>query len=396
MIRGVRAFIPSFGALKLRTGRRSFAVLTMKKGGSPGGSRNRGKSNLESKICEQCQRPMEWRKSWAKNWDSVKYCSDRCRRESKRRSQVPGTAHMGNESQCTSVSTLGSLYTMWPRSLREEGRERAGKSFSFSSVAGLTAAVVTTSGSAPASAIAKETETEALKDDAGTAAPGFFRRLDESADEDFYSEPRFVEHIDANAVAALTRYHERVLRDLATDLGGPVSVLDVCSSWVSHLGRDYGPGKSAHVVGVGMNEAELKRNPALNQYYVQNLNLDPQLKVAPGSSFDTALIQLSIDYLTRPVEVLQSIATLVRPGGKLFLSFSNRVFITKAVAGWTGASDDTHADICIELIQRAGAFDPNSIAVETLVRPGQRGKDPLFVVSASVRREGFLRDAVSI
>lgn len=42
------------------------------------------KSNLPTKICEQCKRPMEWRKSWAKNWEEVKYCSDRCRREVKR------------------------------------------------------------------------------------------------------------------------------------------------------------------------------------------------------------------------------------------------------------------------------------------------------------------------
>lgn len=34
----------------------------------------------ETKVCVACGRTMEWRKSWAKNWDEVKYCSDRCRR----------------------------------------------------------------------------------------------------------------------------------------------------------------------------------------------------------------------------------------------------------------------------------------------------------------------------
>jgi hypothetical protein len=33
------------------------------------------------KVCAACGRTMEWRKSWAKNWESVKFCSDRCRRE---------------------------------------------------------------------------------------------------------------------------------------------------------------------------------------------------------------------------------------------------------------------------------------------------------------------------
>ncbi|MEM1378098.1 MAG: DUF2256 domain-containing protein [Pseudomonadota bacterium] len=42
------------------------------------------KPTLPEKICAHCDRPMAWRKSWAKNWSEVKYCSDRCRSEAKR------------------------------------------------------------------------------------------------------------------------------------------------------------------------------------------------------------------------------------------------------------------------------------------------------------------------
>lgn len=38
------------------------------------------KSELPSKVCSVCQLPFNWRKKWALNWDSVKYCSERCRR----------------------------------------------------------------------------------------------------------------------------------------------------------------------------------------------------------------------------------------------------------------------------------------------------------------------------
>jgi len=34
----------------------------------------------EAKVCAACGRTMEWRKSWAKNWEAVKYCSDQCRK----------------------------------------------------------------------------------------------------------------------------------------------------------------------------------------------------------------------------------------------------------------------------------------------------------------------------
>ncbi len=38
------------------------------------------KSNLPSKICLVCKRPFNWRKKWARDWDQVKYCSERCKR----------------------------------------------------------------------------------------------------------------------------------------------------------------------------------------------------------------------------------------------------------------------------------------------------------------------------
>lgn len=37
------------------------------------------KKALETKFCSTCGRTMQWRKSWERNWDEVKYCSDRCR-----------------------------------------------------------------------------------------------------------------------------------------------------------------------------------------------------------------------------------------------------------------------------------------------------------------------------
>lgn len=37
------------------------------------------KSSLPSKACQACGREMSWRKSWSKNWDEVKYCSQTCR-----------------------------------------------------------------------------------------------------------------------------------------------------------------------------------------------------------------------------------------------------------------------------------------------------------------------------
>ncbi|CAA9417287.1 MAG: hypothetical protein AVDCRST_MAG15-1958 [uncultured Rubellimicrobium sp.] len=43
------------------------------------------KADLPRKVCPVCGRPFVWRKSWAKVWDEVVYCSDRCRAEKSRR-----------------------------------------------------------------------------------------------------------------------------------------------------------------------------------------------------------------------------------------------------------------------------------------------------------------------
>ncbi|MEZ7277585.1 DUF2256 domain-containing protein [Pseudoalteromonas sp. 68 DY56-GL68] len=43
------------------------------------------KLNLPSKICPICKRPFMWRKKWQRDWENVKYCSERCKREAKRK-----------------------------------------------------------------------------------------------------------------------------------------------------------------------------------------------------------------------------------------------------------------------------------------------------------------------
>jgi hypothetical protein len=92
-----------------------------------------------------------------------------------------------------------------------------------------------------------------------------FERLDESPDELFYTQPRFVTHIDDDAIAALKSFYGETLRD-GTDL------LDLCSSWISHLPEQYRPRQ---VVGLGLNDLELKKNTRLDRWVVQNLNENP-------------------------------------------------------------------------------------------------------------------------
>jgi hypothetical protein len=43
------------------------------------------KQSLPNKPCVQCKKPMQWRKKWAKNWSEVKFCSQKCKSEYKKK-----------------------------------------------------------------------------------------------------------------------------------------------------------------------------------------------------------------------------------------------------------------------------------------------------------------------
>jgi hypothetical protein len=60
-------------------------------GASAGQDFKGNKSFLPSKPCVSCGRPMSWRKSWAKNWDEVRYCSQACRRAGPKDNATSGT-----------------------------------------------------------------------------------------------------------------------------------------------------------------------------------------------------------------------------------------------------------------------------------------------------------------
>ncbi|MGG7643964.1 DUF2256 domain-containing protein [Rhodovulum sp. YNF3179] len=42
--------------------------------------RQRRKGDLPEKTCAVCGRPFAWRRKWARDWEAVRYCSERCRR----------------------------------------------------------------------------------------------------------------------------------------------------------------------------------------------------------------------------------------------------------------------------------------------------------------------------
>jgi hypothetical protein len=193
--------------------------------------------------------------------------------------------------------------------------------------------------------------------------PAAFEKADPSPDEAFYLQPRFVTHIDDAAVAAVTQAYRTLLPS-----GG--TILDLMSSWISHLPADV---TYASVIGHGMNAAELAANRALTRWFVQDLNADPVLPLQ-DASFDGACLCVSVQYLQRPVEVFREVARVLRPGARFVVSCSNRCFPTKAVAIWLSLSGDRQQSL-VEAYMRSAGFV--TVTGQAII-PVQG--DPLWVV----------------
>ena len=192
-----------------------------------------------------------------------------------------------------------------------------------------------------------------------------FTKADPSPDGLFYAQPRFVTHIDDRAIRAVTQ----IYRDVLPANG---RILDLMSSWVSHLPEDV---PYAEVVGHGMSEAELSANTRLARHVVQDLNGDATLPF-DDASFDAACCCVSVQYLERPVAVLRDLRRVLKPGAPVVITFSDRCFPTKAVLIWQAADID-RVDLVSLYLARAGFA---AIAGRHMhVR--DRGGDPLWAVT---------------
>jgi SAM-dependent methyltransferase len=190
------------------------------------------------------------------------------------------------------------------------------------------------------------------------------RKFDDRDDDLFYDEPRFVVHVDDGFVERLRALYAEVLSP-------GDRVLDAMSSWTSHLPETA----FARVVGHGMNRAELAANDRLDEWFVQDLNAERRLPLETGS-FDAVLCAVSVQYLQYPAAVFAEFRRVLRPGGVLVVSFSNRLFPTKAVRAWREATMDGRADLVRAYLAAAGGFDEPTVVRE------QPSNDPFYAVVA--------------
>ena len=210
-------------------------------------------------------------------------------------------------------------------------------------------------------------------------------RMDNREDALFYRESRFVGHIDSLASAQIREIYQRFLQ-------AGMRVLDLMSSWVSHLPA---PETAMHlqVTGLGMNAAELDRNPGLQQSVVHDLNLDPVLPFS-DNMFDLAICTVSVEYLTRPFAVFEHVARVLKPGAMFVVTFSDRWFPTKAINVWSEIHPFERMGLVLDYFRKSGKFtDLSTESIRGYPRPeddkyagSMALADPVYAVWGRVQK----------
>ena len=173
------------------------------------------------------------------------------------------------------------------------------------------------------------------------------QKPDESNDKEFYSTPKFVYHLDTNFRNNLSAVYKEEIQNNST-------VLDLMSSWDSYLPKDI---KYKKVIGHGLNEEELKKNKAFDNFWIQNFNTSQAIPL-DNKSIDYCLMVAAWQYLQYPEKITEEIARILTDEGKFIISFSNRAFWHKAPNIWTYSNEEERIDYVKKILTSNGFCKP--------------------------------------
>ena len=204
------------------------------------------------------------------------------------------------------------------------------------------------------------------------------KKLDETNDEDFYSEPKLVYHLDSNFRQYLSNVYKNEIREYST-------VLDLMSSWDSYLPIEK---KYKKVIGHGLNKKELQKNKILDSFWVQNFNIKQEIPLN-NEEIDYCLIVAGWQYLQYPENLTKEISRIIRNDGKIIISFSNRAFWHKAPNVWTSSTEEERVNYVRKVLISNGFREPKII--KKFISPTKNifnilnilNKDPFYCLIAT-------------
>ncbi|CAP56251.1 class I SAM-dependent methyltransferase [Gluconacetobacter diazotrophicus] len=173
--------------------------------------------------------------------------------------------------------------------------------------------------------------------------PAAFTVASDEPDASFFARRDPGPLMDPGAQSAVTALYHTLVAEGA-------DVLDLMAGPDSHLPRDATYGS---VIGIGLDADAMADNPRIGHRIVQDLNATPTLPL-PDDAVDVACLCDVAPYLRQPMATLAEIRRVLRPGGVVIVTFSDRVIAGKAVALWQALDSTDRRRLLTILLQRAG------------------------------------------
>jgi len=183
------------------------------------------------------------------------------------------------------------------------------------------------------------------------------RKIDSGDDESFYDTPRYVTHASDTFLNRLTDLYDHHLTP-------GDRVFDAMGSWVSHLPAI----ELDHVVGHGLNAEELAANDRYDEWFVQNFNDEQSLPLA-DDRFEFVCCALSVQYLQYPAAIFSEFERVLTEDGTIVVSFTDRMFPTKAIRAWRVASMSERTTLVSSYIQTGGMAVQDQITKDDAESP---------------------------
>jgi len=177
--------------------------------------------------------------------------------------------------------------------------------------------------------------------------PDAFARDDEGDDGEFYGGGRPSPPLDSLARATAAGLLGQLL------IGERPRVLDLMAAEDSHLPEGLDVGE---LVGLGLDRPAMESNPRLDRRVVHDLNAEPRLPF-DDASFDAVLCSFSFAYLAHPFDAIDDLGRVLRPGGLLAFTFTNRSLRTKTTRVWRHLTEQRRLDLVAEMLMVLGHYE---------------------------------------
>lgn len=189
-----------------------------------------------------------------------------------------------------------------------------------------------------------------------------FTRLDESDDAEYFSIPDFEPFWDSCALQQVASLYNQLIPEHS-------KVLDLMAG--AHSPLQESAIHPSHITCAGLNRQELEANPICQEIQIVNVNAQNPLAVfSNDAEFDVVLIHAAIEYVIQPDILIAEIARILKPGGRIIISFSNRSVTPRVIQIWKEIHEFERPGLVLSYLRHAQSFTHfNSFSLRGLFRP---------------------------